>query len=392
MKVIRIAPTANSCRKMRLWLRCCLPMLAATLFFANAASAQTAQQSAIRIQVVDSAGRPIANADVSILHGLSTVVARGLTDTTGTRTLVVPSAGEYQVVARRLGFLRGSQFFSATVGTVAVRIQLASSPAALPTITVTAEADLRRQSYHVGADDIAASERPLLDGLDVLERLRPDMINARTPSGLDNCHIQNIWVNGQHIVYVATDARIAMVRRTRAQAQSVAHGSVGGSSPTAAMYSGITTVPIDILSVLGSIRPEHIDEINYTDCNDWTVNRAGGRSAVFIMLKPGVKFLPGVGSFVDDASLAIVGNRPRLIGVFAERSGEPLRGVEIVDAESGMFMTTSETGTTTLAFLPDGAHALAIRKQGYAEQRLSVRMAPEDTIPITIALTAAPKR
>lgn len=362
-------------------LRVFVMAVACVLSLCTRAAAQVALPAAVRIQVVDSAGRPLANADVSVLEGMSKVIAKGITDIAGVRTLVIPSAGEYQVVVWRLGFLRSSQFFTATAGSIALRVPLTPSAIPLPTITVTADADVNRKAYHIDADDIAASERPLFDAYDVLSKLRPEMIDARTPNTFVNkrlverCTIQDVWVNGQRISFAPQDDRLAMKKYYHMRA------SMTGS--------GIASVPINVLSVLGSIHPEHIDEINYTDCNNFTVDKPHGRNAVFVMLKPGVKFEPGKGSYVDDVPLAIAANRIRLIGIFDDRSGEPLAGVDIVDSATGTFVVTSETGTATLAFLPDGAHTLRLRKKNYTEQRIDVVISAEERAPITLTMIAA---
>ena len=244
-------------------LRVFVMAVACVLSLCTRAAAQVALPAAVRIQVVDSTGRPLANADVSVLEGMSKVIAKGITDMAGVRTLVIPSAGEYQVVVWRLGFLRSSQFFTATAGSIALRVPLTPSAIPLPTITVTADADVNRKAYHIDADGIAASERPLFDGYDVLSKLRPEMIDARTPSTFINkrlaerCTIQDVWVNGQRISFAPSqDDRLAMKKYYHMRA------SMTGS--------GIASVPINVLSVLGSIHPEHIDEINYTDCNNFT--------------------------------------------------------------------------------------------------------------------------
>ena len=98
-----------------------------------------AQETVVRVRVVDTAGSPMVNADVAALRGLNTAVAGGPTDSAGRRTFKIPrDGGEYQVVARRIGFQRGEQFFTASRDTISVRIVIRATPRALPAVQVTA--------------------------------------------------------------------------------------------------------------------------------------------------------------------------------------------------------------------------------------------------------------
>lgn len=363
-----------------------------TVFGAGAVRAQ--QPSTVRIAVVDTAGVPIANADVTILVGLSDVVAHGVTDAAGLRTLPIPAAGGYQVVARRLGYARGSLFFKATTGSIAVRLPLSSAAASLPTINVTA-ANGREKSYHLDADDIATSNRPMVDAWDVINVLRPGMVNSYTPTMTVNGHVvepctfQFVWVNGKRVVFTASNERLALEKRHVIEAQKAARANPSADGHGSGVgLNGIASVNLTVLSVLASIKPEHIDEINYTDCNDRRIEKANARNAAFVVLKRGVKFSPGIGSYIDSVPQAIAGNRLRLIGIYDERSGEALPGVEIKDVDTGTFILTSETGAAHLAFLSDGAHTLRLHKQGYEDQNLAVAISAEDLTPITVTLTA----
>ena len=347
------------------------------------------RQSVVRIQVVDSAGGPLANADVSVVEGLARVIAAGVTDSAGFRGLTVPSSGSYQVIARRLGYQRASLFFVAVPGSMVVRVTLVPSAVALPGVAVNADVDLNRKSYHLDADDIANSERPVLDGWDALKKLRPDMMNARVPGiayGVQSgtCTIHNIWINGKLISFVPANDRLALEKRHVMAAQAAAHG------PGGPMYSGISTVPTTVLSVLASIRPEHIAEINYADCSDTTVAKARGRNAVFVALKPGVKFEPGLGTYVDEIPV-VAANHTRLIGVFDEGTGQPIEGVQVIDTETGTFALTTVTGTAALAFLPDGTHTIRVRKASYADQTIEVVISALESGPITLVMTSASK-
>lgn len=79
-------------------------------------------------------------------------------------------------------------------------------------------------------------------------------------------------------------------------------------------------------------------------------------------------------------------HRLRVLGVFDADSGEPLEGVEVTDALSGMKSLTTNTGTVSLLFLPEGGSLIRLRKIGYEIQTMPVSISPADTQPITAIL------
>lgn len=355
----------------------------------------------VRVRVVDSAGAPIANADVSALRGLTTVVVGGPTDSLGRRSFTVPRGGDYEVVARRIGYQRGDQFFSAVHDSVGLKIVLRTAPTSLPAVSVTAQEDVKRKAYHLDADDIANSNRLILDGLDLITKLRPDIIYSRIPdiyhSSFPECAPKYMWVNGRRIVFppLTNPALADRMRQQRIASRATPH-----LSPT-----GLAVTSLTIQSVLTSIHPEHIEELTFADCNDRTVDKVYGNNAIFVTLKPGIGFEPGVGSYVlqdvalapndraavNEAALAAKPSsyRNRLLGVYDVETGEPIAGVEVADSTSGTFATTTTTGTVSLLFLPEGTSTLRIRKSGYGELLLPVVISPKDSLPITLTLTKA---
>lgn len=52
---------------------------------------------------------------------------------------------------------------------------------------------------------------------------------------------------------------------------------------------------------------------------------------------------------------------------------------------------TTKTGTVTLSFRPEGQTLLCVRKIGFAPATLLVAISPDDTVPLTVLLKAAPQ-
>ena len=354
-----------------------------------------AQQTVVRVRVVDSAGAPMVNADVAALRGLNTAVAGGPTDSAGRRTFNIPrDGGEYQVVARRIGFQRGEQFFTASRDTVSVRIVIRATPRALPAVQVTAQEDIKRRAYHVDADEIAASTRT-----DHRWTRRPLEAPARHHF-LARAGVRRAICLGErpshHVSADRSGVGDQAVQRRRA-ASVLKH--IG---PT-----GMATVNLTIQSVMASIHPEHIAEVTFADCNDKTVEAVKGNSAVFVTLKPGIAFEPGIGSYVVASGAALSNDNAPAVGALATDSSRTSRtshsalvswacstrrpatlcvGAEVADSTSGTFALTTATGTVSLAFLPVGQLHAANSKAGYVDLFLPVSISPRDTLPLTLLL------
>jgi hypothetical protein len=270
-----------------------LPLGVIALFAATptTAKSQSASRAVVRVSARDSSGVPVQRAELTVVHGLRDVIARGTTDDEGQGTLIVPDvkdSTDYQVVMRRIGYPRTDRFFS--VGprdTAKIELIVARHNATLPTVRVTAEADVLRKSYYLDADDIANSDWHFVTGWDVLKRLRPDMLTSR---GGCETGAQEIWVNGKRI-------RLPLLPTGMARATAL----VGVPSRARFTYTPV--------SVLSEIEPEHIESITYHDCFDHTMAVVGSVNAVFVVLKPGVMYQENVGSFVVET---------------AENSGKPV--------------------------------------------------------------------
>ena len=82
--------------------------------------------------------------------------------------------------------------------------------------------------------------------------------------------------------------------------------------------------------------------------------------------------------------------RHRLLGVFDERTGDPLQGAEVRDMYSGTVALTTATGTVSLAFLPAGRTLVVIRKLGYLPRSVFVTISRTDTAALTLLLAPQP--
>src|SRR5581483_3291328 len=140
-----------------------LPLMVATIAAAGMPGQRRADVS-IEIRVVDTANKPLAGADVSLIRGVNQVAANGVTDETGRRRLSVPrSTDALDVVVRKIGYTRADRFVIPSADGIVVTVALHEAPHALPTVNVTAAEDLKRKRYHIDADDIAASTRPIIN-------------------------------------------------------------------------------------------------------------------------------------------------------------------------------------------------------------------------------------
>lgn len=363
---------------------------------ATRAESQQAKNVVVQVRVVDSAGAPIAGADVSILRGLQQVLANGATDDRGRRTLVMPREdGDYQISARRIGYTRTDRFFAAPkTDTVAFELELRRTPQSLAPVAISERESLRRRSYHIDADEIAASSRPIFNALDVLQKLKPDMLLGR--SGL--CALSHVWVNGKRIIDFTPNP---MAEARRPMAPPPASVPPGYRAPN--LGSRLSAVAVSPWNILSTIKPEHISEITYADCDDTTVVAVGAQAAAFVVLKPGVRFEAGIGSMPDEratetaaTSLPDVSTaraipdsmsyRARVLGIFDSATGQPVVDVEVIDLATGTKAKTTSTGTVSLQYLAEGPGKVRLQKAGYADQELDVEITPGKTLPITAIL------
>jgi hypothetical protein len=359
--------------------------------------------TSVRVHVADSAARPIAGASVELFRGLTARVANLVTDSAGVATLTAPRDEELELVVRRIGFQRRSVFFRSDTGERRFEVTLQRSAVSLPAVDVTAARDLNRERYHLEADDIEHSKRPILDGLDAVLKLRPDMAEPPNDGIYAHCGLYNLFVNGMRVRYPPVNDAVA--EKVIMQRRAAILATQPGRLPH---YSTQARIPISIQSALASIRPEHIEELNYVLCSDTkSTDVVRAQNGLFVVLKRGVAFEPGRGSYVvasdaiaeklpREVVAASVANgssanfRARVAGVFDQETGKPLAGVDVVDLRSSTVAKTTSSGTVSLAFLPEGPSEVAVRRAGYAELRLTVTISPVDTLPLTLVMRAVP--
>jgi hypothetical protein len=254
-------------------------LLLAVATLAPVARAQRPDTSVVRVRVSDSAGVAIPDAEVSVVRALNTVLATGTTDSAGRRVFTLSGVtGDVELIVRRIGYRRADRFFTlAGDDTASFGIALWRVIQTLKPVKVSARADAKRKAYYIDADAIAKSEHLLFSALDIVGKLRPDMIVGRGCPG-----IQNVWVNGHRIFMVPID-EMARARR----------------------HAGLNAkLNLEVQSILTSIRPEHVAEMTFNDCFESYIKINHGANSVFVVLKPGVGFEPGLGSYVAEDTTA----------------------------------------------------------------------------------------
>ena len=112
------------------------------------------------------------------------------------------------------------------------------------------------------------------------------------------------------------------------------------------------------------------------------VRLAGARRAAAIAMAALAFMAPGNAAAQIPAQPKYVG---RIVGVYDDRSGNPLDSVEIRDMITGSFAYTTSTGTLSLFFVDTAGSLLRIRKFGYTPITMFVGNA-EGLPPLTITL------
>jgi hypothetical protein len=79
--------------------------------------------------------------------------------------------------------------------------------------------------------------------------------------------------------------------------------------------------------------------------------------------------------------------RHRILGVFDTQTGEPIEGARVLDVQNRVTALTTQTGTVSLVFLPEGLNLVRVDKIGYKAEAFPVQISESDTVPLTILLT-----
>jgi hypothetical protein len=274
------------------------------------AAAQASFQVAISVRGLDSAGRAVEGAEVLVFSGLTTILQRRMTDTAGQATLLVEKdaglATGFNVVARKIGYVRADRFISADRDRVSLQLSLRQTTQILSAVTVTTGPPIN-PNYYIDADAILASPRPLESGVDVVEKLRPQMIwgNSGPPlRGTPICEkLSAVFVNGVLVrgappeaiqrstgrlanpsaVYSGVPKNVKM-----SEAAAATNAYVAEQVAKRSTYR-VTGMPGAILT---AIRPEHISEMRLNDCFQGGARVNRGTMALFIGLKPGIAYSP----------------------------------------------------------------------------------------------------
>jgi hypothetical protein len=227
------------------------------------------------VQVTDSAGAPIQSVEILVRDEAHSIAASLLTDSTGQGRAEL-AAGSYIADIRRIGYRPATRVVQATCSESdqQVSVTLEKAPSMLATVHVLAQESERHRRLFIDAEAIENSPRRLDDAMDIIAKLRPDMVYGLGGRGFCG-PATNIWINGRRIPW-----------------QLVSIKSVAASRDPS------LGLPAWIKSVLASIKPEHIAQMTYHDCMDMSVGKVGSDRAIFIVLKPGIEYDPGSGSRV----------------------------------------------------------------------------------------------
>src|SRR5262245_8125922 len=102
-------------------------LIASTVCCALAGESLAAQQrnAVVTVRVRSASDVIIPGAEVSITRGLSAPLASGATNASGVVRLTLPrSAEDLEIVARKIGYRRRSQFFRADRDSMAITVRL----------------------------------------------------------------------------------------------------------------------------------------------------------------------------------------------------------------------------------------------------------------------------
>jgi carboxypeptidase family protein len=262
--------------------------IVAIVAIAPRAAAQSATTRALAVRVRDESGVGVPGADVTLIDSAARAIRSAVTDSIGETVLRAPPQRALRLRVQRLGYrlLERKIDVAAGVDTAFVDVVLERTARSLDTIRVTAEQTLRNRVYHIDSTAIAASKRTLFDAWDVITKLRPDIASGRGPCG----GVEDIWINGEWIPPELVSRNEVAVARLRASTPSAATPHLNASrNPVAGRAI--------VVSLLSLIKPEDIAEMTYHDPCSRPMAQMHTDAALFIVLKPGIGFDPGRGTY-----------------------------------------------------------------------------------------------
>ena len=336
--------------------------------------AQTGRRVVVRVVSDSTAG--VADADIVVFAPTSLSIGQGRTDSLGRVSIALPRemSGEATVTARKVGFAAASRTIPlSTTDSVFVELRLAHVAYALPTVTVDASSLRLERRPYIDAAEIAADKRSILSLADVVNKLRWDI--------------------------AFQDKKCLARSRTgpvsRGPIPATRRGQLRGDELRMEVYVNGRWIPPE-WDPGHLIHSEHIAEVRYVDCFDKSIPDLPQLpwGALYVTLKPGIDWDLKRGSFErhDVARSPIsVPRSARLLGVYDDRSGDPLENVAVTDSTSGTTARTTVTGTVSLGFIPPGRSTILIHKTGFVDQSMVVQISPADTAPITVVLKHQPQ-
>jgi hypothetical protein len=264
------------------------PLTIAACALASRAVAQSTPSRPLAIRVRDESGLRVPDVDVTLLDSASRTIRYAVTDSIGQIVLIAPTRRALRLRVQRIGYrlLERRIEVADGVDTAVVSLVLERAAQSLDTVRVTAEQSLRNRVYHIDSTAIAASTRTLFDAWDVITKLRPDIAYGRGACG----GVEDIWINGEWIPPELVSPNEVAIERLRTSAPSSA-------TPHLNAHRGAPRGRPMIVSLLSLIKPEDIAEMTYHDPCSRPMQQMHTDAALFIVLKPGIGFDPGRGTF-----------------------------------------------------------------------------------------------
>jgi hypothetical protein len=331
-------------------------------FAAAAAKGQDARS--VRVRVTDTTGIPVTAATVSVLTADNRLLAAGPTDTSGTRVLRVQAKDErLQLSVQRVGFLATRRVLRLSDRATTIDVALSPVSAALDTIRVSDRSRQLGAQPVIRGDEIVNTPRGVFDFIDVLKKLRPELLDHISDDIKYKC--QPTRSTGPFRIYVNERA--------------------------------IPYFPETFDDILHDLKSDAIDELRYVSCFDKSLGNDDypnvGR--VYVTLRKGYAFNIKRGTYRQVAkaeqpttprdTTPLRPDHARLIGVFDANDGTPIEGAEVIDVLTGYSALTTRTGTVALAFVDSNGTLLKIQRTGYVPFTSPVTNRAADP-PLTITL------